>query len=403
MAYSGPTPPLDQSNPQETTPSVGLGGLVSGALSLFSGNLPGAAIGLMRGLPGDPSVPSRDMSPDGGGEFSTQDSSFLSRETALRQQLGREPTQVELDSMMGQSLVPQTSPQGVTQFPGFSPVMKDDRGGFTPGQIKLFDPGEFKAPDLTSGLESPQSITDRLTGLIPQATSERTKQLFGAADMLEKQAASFDFEPLTAARRQVFKQQRERLNLAKTAALGDITESFRRNKVLGSSLAADRIAGAAAEFALAENELAGREATEVATSKLQELEIKTSLLERASQQRITAATAAIDDAFNVANIGVQAQQIHGQIKASLTALEQENLNVQLQLAAREAQGVRDFLLGQQELDVRRQGIEAGRDVGMAEIGQNRDEFIGGGIGGLLQPIIGPTLGRLGESLVGSLF
>jgi len=178
------------------------------------------------------------------------------------------------------------------------------------------------------------------------------------------------------------------LGLRQDLAVGNLRQQLSRRRVLGSSFANDDINRQAAEFEKQRTELSDRKATVAAESLLQEFGIKTDLLTRASGLRVQAAQQEIAAVLGETEIAAQ-------MATAISALAQESLNLKLQIAASEAQSIRDNL-------TRQKAIESSASSAAAIAAADRDQRQGIGIGSLIGTVAtAPTQG--GGSIIGKIF
>lgn len=226
----------------------------------------------------------------------------------------------------------------------------------------------------------------------------RSRALFDEAARLESEAGRFSLGEITNAKQQQFALARERLGRTKASRMSEAEAMLNRNRVGGSTLAISALGTVDAEFAQQERELEVAEAESVAQSRLQEIDVKNELYSRASQSRIQAVQATVEDVFKTAELGmkdqalrVQAQESRDRLLAAFAAIEGEITRTQMQIAASEAQSIRDNLT---RLKIGRESNDASERINDARIGFETDKGIGQGLSGVLEP----TVTQVGKSL-----
>ena len=267
-------------------------------------------------------------------------------------------------------------------------------GAFTPG-------GVYGGGYSGAGFDSFVPQTAGIAG-------ERSKAFFEQAGRIESAAGELDLSPLLSAGKQKFDLARQRVNESKTKALGDMNAMFERNRIAGSSLAADRMVLASKEFEKQQRELDVEEATFSAQTKLQEITTKADLMQKASATRVQAYQSQIDDVMKVASLGAQNAQVQMAMQDSanrlygvLASLEAQRTQIEMQIQAKEAESIRNSLT---QIDVA--GISADtakRNADIMAASENartkleRDQ----GIGQLISPITSGLMQGAANWLLGT--
>jgi len=186
--------------------------------------------------------------------------------------------------------------------------------------VRKFRPTMMSGGGFTSSLVGPknnQTLNLTSTAARQDAVSGVQGALLGGADMLTEQRGLVrpGFGALTDARVGSLESARRR-------ATGTLRESLSRRRVLGSSFAADAMGRVESEF--------GRQEAEVrAQSFLEELQMTTGLIERETQLRTAAMSAALD------NLNIEAS-LATQLATGATAAMQASASIQAQLAQMQA-------------------------------------------------------------------
>lgn len=262
-----------------------------------------------------------------------------------------------------------------------------------------------------------RSFSDPIAGrsLIPDTmglVGARSTALINEAARLEMEAGKFSLGELANAKKRQFGLARERLEERRIARRGEAEAMLNRSRVGGSTLALAALGSVDAQFAEEAKALEVSEAESVAQSRLQEIEVKNELYTRASQARIQAVQSSIDDLFKTADIGlkdaslriqaadiglkeaslrVQAAESRDRLMAAFAAIEGEITRTQMQIAASEAQSIRDNIT---RLKVGREANEASERINEKKIDFEADK----GIGQALSGVIEPTITQVGRSL-----
>lgn len=219
--------------------------------------------------------------------------------------------------------------------------------------------------------------------------AERRAATENQASFLESQAAKFDLKPLSSAISEKFGSQRLRLENAKLKAVSNARSQFERNKLGGSSFAEREIGSLEAEFGLAENELGKEESLAVANTTLQELEIKTKLVDQANALRLNTVKEDITNAYGETLFATQ-------LSGLFAELFEKSRQVQMQLAVSEAQSIRNAIFGIQQANISAaSAAERTRSV----IDFEKEKSIGSG----LASIFSKPAEKLVENIFGKLF
>lgn len=128
----------------------------------------------------------------------------------------------------------------------------------------------------------------------------------------------------------------ERLSDAERRAVGDVSENLQRRRVLGSSFGQDALARVRSEFGRAQAEQEAQAGQRLAQTALQELDLKTNLIERETALQQQAVQTALQDLNLQAEVG-------SRIAAKTDSAIQENQRLRLQVAQESASGFGELI------------------------------------------------------------
>lgn len=270
------------------------------------------------------------------GNFLTTGQSAVTGQQMFRQVPGGFAP-VDPSGGMTSSVVYPTLPQGGV-------LVNDLRGGRSVTATDPLASPAFKGLPKEFGVETPLGkFTLSDTGVayssgISQQLADRLTKYDQAIGYYESEAAKLDLEPLVKAAVEPFAAQRTSLSDSKRAALSTSQDMFARNRLSGSSFAADALSRTEAEFAKAEKELTAQESQVRATAKLKEIDMRQNLMSQAMTLRVEAAKEAVTSLF-------QEGALAAQWGTQLTGLMQDVLDLENRLAVGEAQSIRAALFG----------------------------------------------------------